>query len=98
MSNNTPDYENNLAFEPVQTDLEDHIAKIGSQDELPTQGRKSDVLIQAIEKCEKLEKENAALERKLRKARTGLGYIANGWLKNATEMRDRAMLALEESE
>ena len=57
MSNNTPDYENNLAFEPVQTDLEDHIAKIGSQDELPTQGRKSDVLIQAIEKCEKLEKQ-----------------------------------------
>lgn len=46
MSNNTPDYKDNLAFEPKT---------IGSQDELPTQGRKSDVLIQAIEKCEKLE-------------------------------------------
>ena len=52
MSNNAPDYENNLAFEPKT---------IGSQDELPTRGRESDVLIQAIEKCEKLEKENKQL-------------------------------------
>ena len=57
MSNNTPDYENNLAFEPKQTDLVEYINTVKSQDELPTQGRKSDVLIKALEKCEKLEKQ-----------------------------------------
>ena len=57
MSNNTPDYENNLAFEPKQTDLVDYINTVKSQDELPEQGRKSDVLIKALEKCEKLEKQ-----------------------------------------
>ena len=57
MSNNTPDYKDNLVFEPKQMDIEDYIAKIGSQDELTgAGGRQSDVLIQAIEKCEKLEK------------------------------------------
>ena len=44
MSNNTPDYENNLVFEPK------------SADDLNKQERQSDVLIKAIEKCEKLEK------------------------------------------
>ena len=45
MSNNTPDYDNNLAFEPK------------SADDLNKQERQSDVLISAIERCEKLEKQ-----------------------------------------
>ena len=45
MSNNTPDYENNLAFEPK------------SADDLNKQERQSEVLVAAIEKCEKLEKQ-----------------------------------------
>ena len=45
MSNNTPDYENNLAFAPT------------SADDLNKQERQSDVLISAIERCEKLEKQ-----------------------------------------
>ena len=45
MSNNEPDYENNLAFEPK------------SADDLNEQGRQSDVLIATIEKCERLEKQ-----------------------------------------
>lgn len=35
---------------------------IKSQDELPEQGRQSEVLIKALEKCEKLEKENKLLK------------------------------------
>lgn len=38
------DYHENLAFPPI-----------GSQDELTQEGRQSDVLVAAIEKCEKLE-------------------------------------------
>lgn len=45
MSNNTPDYDNNLAFAPT------------SADDLNEQKRQSDVLITAIERCEKLEKQ-----------------------------------------
>ena len=41
-----PDYENDLVFPPQE---------IKSQHELSEQGRQSDVLIKAIEKCEKLE-------------------------------------------
>ena len=44
MSNNAPDYENDLVFEPK------------SADDLNKQGRQSDVLIAALDKCEKLEK------------------------------------------
>lgn len=44
MSNNAPDYENDLVFEPK------------SADDLNKQGRQSDVLISAIERCEMLEK------------------------------------------
>lgn len=40
------DYKENLVFPPI-----------GSQDDLNEQGRQSDVLIKAIEKCEKLEKQ-----------------------------------------
>lgn len=45
MSNNAPDYENNLLFEPK------------SADDLNKQERQSDVLISTIEKCEMLEKQ-----------------------------------------
>ena len=45
MSNNEPDYDNNLAFNP------------SSADDLNEQERQSEVLIKAIEKCEKLEKQ-----------------------------------------
>ncbi len=46
MSNNAPDYEDNLAFPPQE---------IKSQDDIKHQEtRSSDVLIKAVEKCEKL--------------------------------------------
>lgn len=45
MSNNAPDYENNLVFEPK------------SADDMNKQERQSDVLISTIEKCERLEKQ-----------------------------------------
>lgn len=45
MTNNAPDYEDNLAFEPK------------SADDLNKQSRESDVLLWALEKCEKLELE-----------------------------------------
>lgn len=45
MTNNTPDYNDNLAFEPK------------SADDLNKQSRESDVLVSALEKCEKLEKQ-----------------------------------------
>ena len=45
MSNNAPDYENDLVFPPK------------SADDLNKQERQSDVLISAIERCEKLEKQ-----------------------------------------
>ena len=48
------DYENNLVFPPQE---------IKSQHELSEQGRQSDVLIKAIDKCEKLEKEIIALNK-----------------------------------
>ena len=47
MSNNAPDYENDLVFPPQE---------IKSQDDIKHQDtRSSDVLIKAVEKCEKLE-------------------------------------------
>ena len=47
MSNNAPDYEDNLVFPPQE---------IKSQDDIKHQDtRSSDVLIKAVEKCEKLE-------------------------------------------
>jgi hypothetical protein len=49
MSNNAPDYEDNLVFPPQE---------IKSQDDIKHQdARSSDVLIKAVEKCEKLEKQ-----------------------------------------
>ena len=46
MGNNAPDYENDLVFPPQE---------IKSQHELSERGRQSEVLITAIERCEKLE-------------------------------------------
>ena len=57
MSNNAPDYENDLVFQPQE---------IKSQHELSEQGRQSDVLIKAIEKCERLEKKLEIAESWLR--------------------------------
>ena len=57
MSNNAPDYENDLVFPPQE---------IKSQHELSEQGRQSEVLIKAIEKCEKLEKQLKIAESWLR--------------------------------
>lgn len=54
MSNNAPDYENNLAFEPK------------SADDLNKQERQSEVLISTIEKCEMLEKQIEIAESWLR--------------------------------
>ena len=48
------DYENNLVFPPQE---------IKSQHELSEQGRQSEVLITAIERCEKLEKEIITLKK-----------------------------------
>lgn len=49
MSNNAPDYEDNLVFPPQE---------VKSQDDIKHQEtRSSDVLIKAVEKCEKLEKQ-----------------------------------------
>ena len=45
MSNNAPDYENDLVFPPK------------SADDLNKQERQSEVLVAALDKCEKLEKQ-----------------------------------------
>jgi hypothetical protein len=49
MSNNAPDYKDNLVFPPQE---------VKSQDDIKRQDtRSSDVLIEAVEKCQKLEEE-----------------------------------------
>lgn len=53
------DYYENLAFPPI-----------GSQDDLNEQGRQSDVVISAIEKCEKLEKQLKIAVEALKSLRT----------------------------
>ena len=53
-NNNAPDYENDLVFPPK------------SADDLNEQGRQSEVLVAAIEKCEKLEKQLKIAESWLR--------------------------------
>ena len=66
MSNNEPDYHNNLAFAPT------------SADDLNKQERQSDVLISAIERCEKLEKQlKIAIEalESLRTKKTVIGKV-----------------------
>lgn len=48
MASDYLDYENNLAFPPQE---------VKSQDDIKQDGRQSEVLIKALEKCEKLEQE-----------------------------------------
>jgi hypothetical protein len=67
MSNNAPDYENDLVFPPQE---------IKSQDDLNTQGRQSEVLIRALEKCEKLRTQlNIVLNILLRECPQYEGYV-----------------------
>lgn len=67
MSNNAPDYENDLVFPPQE---------IKSQDELTEQGRQSDVLIKALDKCEKLRTQlNIVLNMLLRECPKYEGYV-----------------------
>ena len=67
MSNNEPDYENDLVFPPQE---------IKSQHELSEQGRQSEVLITAIERCEKLEIQlGTVIEILLRECPQYEGYI-----------------------
>ena len=67
MSNNSPDYEDNLVFPPQD---------IKSQHELSEQGRQSDVLIAAIERCERLETQlGIVIEILLRECPQYEGYI-----------------------
>ena len=61
------DYENNLVFPPQE---------IKSQHELSEQGRQSDVLIAAIERCERLETQlGIVIEILLRECPQYDGYI-----------------------
>ena len=61
MSNNAPDYEDNLAFPPQE---------IKSQDDIKHQEiRSSEVLLEALDKCEKLEQENQQLKELLKECR-----------------------------
>ena len=67
MSNNAPDYENDLVFPPQE---------IKSQDDLPEQNRQSEVLIRALDKCEKLRTQlNIVLNILLRECPQYEGYV-----------------------
>lgn len=66
-NNNVPDYENNLAFPPQEIKSQDDIKK--------PERRQSDVLITALEKCEKLENENQQLKELLRECKGELEYL-----------------------
>ena len=67
MSSDYLDYENNLVFPPQE---------IKSQHELSEQGRQSDVLIAAIERCERLETQlGIVIEILLRECPQYDGYI-----------------------
>ena len=67
MSNNAPDYEDNLVFPPQE---------IKSQHELSGRGRQSDVLIKALDKCEKLRTQlNIVLNILLRECPQYEGYV-----------------------
>ena len=62
---------------------------IKSQDDLNEQGRQSDVLIQAIEKCEKLEKQlNIVLGILLRVSPEHEGYVRANYPKYFEELNN----------
>lgn len=81
MSNNAPDYEDNLVFPPQE---------VKSQDNLTTSGsRQSDVLIEAIEKCEKLEKQlGIIIEILLRECPQYEGYVRANFPKYFEELNN----------
>ena len=68
MSNNAPDYEDNLVFPPQE---------VKSQDDIKRQEtRSSDVLLEALAKCEKLEIQlGIVIEILLRECPQYEGYI-----------------------
>ena len=68
MSNNAPDYQDNLVFPPQE---------IKSQDDIKHQDtRSSDVLIKAVETCQKLEKQlGIVIEILLRECPQYEGYV-----------------------
>lgn len=63
MTSDYLDYENNLAFAPT------------SADDLNKQGRTSDVIVYALEKCETLEIENKRLTEKVEGLETELHEV-----------------------
>ena len=65
MSNNAPDYKDNLVFPPQE---------VKSQDDIKQEARSSDVLLEALAKCEKLEQENQQLKELLSEC---VDYIGN---------------------
>lgn len=86
MSNNEPDYENNLIFEPK------------SADDLNKQERQSEVLIKAIEKCEKLEKEIIALKKEYQaecnRADELEDSLQTSW-KNESKLKEQLEIAIK---
>lgn len=90
--NNTPDYNNNLAFAPG--DWSDSRV-VGNTDRTVS-------TIQLIEKIEELEKENAQLRQLLKKARDILydykDYFQSGDVVKAMDILDGINAAIGESE
>lgn len=85
MSNNAPDYKENLAFPPKA---------IGSQDELPEVGRTTAVLIHTLEKLKEEDFVNKILDDEIGVALKALREIE--MTRSAQECRDIASMALEE--
>ena len=89
MSNNEPDYENDLVFPPQE---------IKSQHELSEQGRQSEVLIATIEKCEKLEKEIIALKKEYQaecnRADELEDSLQTSW-KNESKLKEQLEIAIK---
>lgn len=69
MSNNAPDYEDNLVFPPQE---------VKSQDDIKRQDtRSSDVLIKTLEKCEKLEEQLSIAVEALEKYANKSSWVAS---------------------
>ena len=78
------DYHENLAFPPI-----------GSQDELTQKGRQSEVLVAAIEKCEKLEQEIkgykqvlACIDRERLPFTEGINWVFENMLDDEFNLKD----------
>lgn len=83
------DYENNLVFAPQE---------IKSQHELSEQGRQSEVLIKAIDKCEKLEEEIIALKKEYQaecnRADELEDSLQTSW-RNESKLKEQLKIAVE---